>query len=187
MGELERKSKQKTRRANLQKIILAAVAGVGLMGAAVLAPNVIGALAKLGFISTRRQKEIVNVSRDRLILRGFLSYRNGALRLTQRGESMLRTFELREYRLKVPRRWDGKWRVLLFDIREGRKSLRERIQRTLRAIGFRRLQDSVWVYPHDCEDLITLLKSDFKIGKDVLYLVVDQLEYDAPLKAHFHL
>ena len=75
----------------------------------------------------------------------------------------------------------------LFDIREGRKSLRERIQRTLRAIGFRRLQDSVWVYPHDCEDLITLLKSDFKIGKDVLYLVVDQLEYDAPLKAHFHL
>ncbi|MBI1957316.1 MAG: hypothetical protein HYS44_02565 [Candidatus Niyogibacteria bacterium] len=185
MGELERKSKQKKRRANLQKMILQVVAVAGVVGVAMVAPNVIGAMARLGFIPSRRQKEVANLSRDRLIRRGLLSYHDGRLRLTPKGEAMLRILELRDYHLKKPKRWDGKWRVLIFDIREKRKSLRERIRRTLIAIGFQRLQDSVWIYPYDCEDLITLLKSDFQIGKDVLYLVVDQLEYDAPLKAFF--
>ena len=54
-------------------------------------------------------------------------------------------------------------------------------------IGFMRLQDSVWIYPYDCEDLLTLLKADFKVGRDMLYMVVDQLEYDVSLKVRFGL
>ena len=54
-------------------------------------------------------------------------------------------------------------------------------------IGFVRLQDSVWVYPYDCEDLITLLKADFRVGKDVLYLIVDSIENDKYLRAEFNL
>jgi DNA-binding transcriptional regulator PaaX len=74
---------------------------------------------------------------------------------------------------------------LIFDIPEYRKSTRDRIRETLRIIGFVRLQDSVWAYPYDCEDLITLLKADFKIGKDMLYLVVEAMENDASLRRHF--
>ena len=54
-------------------------------------------------------------------------------------------------------------------------------------IGFVRLQDSVWVYPYDCEDLIVLLKADFKIGKDVLYMIVDEMEGDTHLRKEFGL
>ena len=77
--------------------------------------------------------------------------------------------------------------MLIFDMQERKKKTREQIRRTLAAIGFVRLQDSVWIYPYDCEDLLTLLKSDFHIGKELLYMVVDQLENDAPLKAQFNL
>ena len=77
--------------------------------------------------------------------------------------------------------------MLIFDVREERKSLRDKIRRTLIAIGFERLQYSVWVYPYDCEDLITLLKADFKIGKDLLYIISDSIENDTWLKKRFNL
>ena len=107
------------------------------------------------------------------------------LRLTAKGEQILRRLELHDFKLRKPKRWDRKWRVLIFDIPERRKNLRPKIRYTLLAIGFIRLQDSVWVYPYDCEDLITLLKADFKIGKDLLYLIVDSIENDFPLRSHF--
>jgi hypothetical protein len=34
---------------------------------------------------------------------------------------------------------------------------------------------------------LTLLKADFKIGKDMLYMIVDTLEYDTPVRARFGL
>ena len=109
------------------------------------------------------------------------------LRLTAKGEQVLRRLELHDFKLRKPKRWDRKWRILIFDIPERRKGLRQKIRYTLKAIGFVRLQDSVWAYPYDCEDLVTLLKADFKVGKDLLYLIVDSLEYDKPLKEYFGL
>lgn len=54
-------------------------------------------------------------------------------------------------------------------------------------MGFVRLQDSVWVYPYDCEDFINLIKTDFKIGKDLLYIVADKIEGDKSLVKFFKL
>ena len=53
--------------------------------------------------------------------------------------------------------------------------------------GFVRLQDSVWIYPYDCEDLISLAKTNFRIGADVLYMIVERLEHDTHLREHFSL
>lgn len=57
----------------------------------------------------------------------------------------------------------------------------------MRDIGFVRLQDSVWVYPYDCEDFIALLKAELKVGKDVLYAIVDTIEFDKHIRRHFGL
>ncbi len=57
----------------------------------------------------------------------------------------------------------------------------------MREIGFVRLQDSVWVYPYDCEDFIALLKAELKIGKDVLYAIADTIEHDKGIRRHFNL
>ena len=57
----------------------------------------------------------------------------------------------------------------------------------MRELGFIRLQDSVWVYPYDCEDLMALLKADLKLGSAVLYMVVEHIENDKHLRAEFGL
>lgn len=187
MGKLEEESKKRTRRANIQKFVLASAAVAGGISVALIAPGVIGAMGKLGLIPSARQLEIIKRSRSRLVARGLLVYQGNMLRLTTRGEQVLRRLELHDFKLRKPKRWDRKWRVLIFDIPERRKGLRQKVRNTLKTIGFLRLQNSVWAYPYDCEDLITLLKADFKIGKDLLYLIVDSLEYDRQLKERFGL
>lgn len=186
MGKLEKESKRRARRGEIQKIILGTVAAVGVLSVALLAPNALKIFNLFGIGKSGRKKEIIDASRKKLVDGGLLEYTSrGFIKLTKKGEEKLRELELRDYKLKKPRRWDKKWRVLIFDIKEERKSTRNKVRQTLSALGFVRLQDSVWVYPYDCEDLITLLKADFRIGKDLLYLIVDSIENDSWLKKHF--
>lgn len=49
------------------------------------------------------------------------------------------------------KRKDGKWQMVIFDIPEKKKGLREIFREALRAIGYERLQDSVWICPYDVE------------------------------------
>ena len=49
------------------------------------------------------------------------------------------------------RGWDGKWRVVVFDLPEEKRSLRNELRKQLRAAGFGGLQGSVWISPDHVE------------------------------------
>lgn len=51
------------------------------------------------------------------------------------------------------RAWDGRWRFVIFDVPVGRRKLRRRLWRRLRAIHLGRLQGSVWVGPDPMGDI----------------------------------
>ena len=42
-------------------------------------------------------------------------------------------------------RWDGKWRIVMFDIPESNRILRNELRRSLKKFGFLGWQQSVWV------------------------------------------
>jgi len=171
----------------LQKIVLHTIAVAGVISVALVAPNALGAMTKLGLVPSARQKESIRRTRGQLVKQGFLCWEGMRLRITEKGERKLRLLQIQHGEHPKPKRWDGKWRVLIFDIPEKRKGLREKVRHTIASVGFVRLQDSVWIYPYDCEDLVVLLKADFKIGKDMLYMIVDTLEYDTPVRHIFGL
>ncbi|HEY4508745.1 MAG TPA: hypothetical protein VJC13_00465 [Candidatus Paceibacterota bacterium] len=187
MGTLEERSRKRRRKENIQKAILTTVKVAGLLTVATVAPNSIKYLKSLGIVPNKRQKEVIGKSRDRLIDNGLLKYENGFLSLTKKGEVKIQILEQQDWKTDIPRKWDKKWRMLIFDIPEGRRPLRDKIRRTLFSIGFLRLQDSVWIYPYPCEDLVNLLKADFKVGKDLLYLIVDFIENDKNFRKTFNL
>jgi len=136
-------------------------------------------------------KYLVNSTITRLLEIGLIYFENSSkgrlVRLTEKGEQKLRAFENYGFKFEKPPKWDGKWRILIFDIKINRNNTRDKLRRTLKAIGFVQLQKSVWVFPYDCEDLIILLKADFKVGKDVLYMIVDKIENDREIKKVFNL
>ena len=75
----------------------------------------------------------------------------------------------------------------MFDIPERQRSLRREVRSLLIQLGFYRFQDSVWVYPYDCEEIIMLCKLEFGTGNHLLYLVADAVEYDIKIRKHFNL
>ncbi len=184
MGTIEEAGRKRRRKRNLKYSLLTAVKLSALAGIMLTAPNTIRVLNKFDLLPRRSNTSAVGRAQRRLIHNGLLSVKNGLFRLTPKGSAQLSVLGS-QYTFKKPSRWDGRWRVLAFDVPEYRKSVRDKIRRTLVHIGFIHLQDSVWVYPYDCEDLVVLLKADFKIGKDVLYMIVDELEGDHRLRKHF--
>ena len=183
------KKRRKVRIAKVQKAVLYALAAAGGITMALVAPNALQVLEQFGCVKTRRNLSYtVNESVSRLRDGGFVKKDDrGFLYLTLKGERRLSEFGVTGFHLKKPKQWDKKWRVVSFDIKENRKGVREQLRATLVAIGFVRLHRSVWVYPYDCHDLITLLKADYEIGKDVLYIVSEYIENDRMLRRHFDL
>src|SRR3989344_9367288 len=108
MGILEERSRQQTRRNQLRLMILSAVKVAGVLSLFMVAPNVLGGMAKLGLLPSARQKDVVNRSCDQLVKRGLLSWQGTKLRLTSKGESTLRLLELHNHDIPKPRRWGKK-------------------------------------------------------------------------------
>jgi len=189
MGEIEISLRKDIKIGKLQRAILGAVATAGLLSVALVAPNALQVLKQFGFGKgiSRNQKNSVYNSRKKLVREGLLVYENNFLRLTEKGRKILEKIESQDYKIEKPKKWDKKWRVIIFDIKEERKSLRNKLRNTLINIGFMCLQKSVWIYPYDCEDLINLIKADFRIGKDVLYMIADRLENDKQIQKNFGL
>ena len=77
--------------------------------------------------------------------------------------------------------------MVIFDIPEKKKKVRKQVSRLFSQAGLYRLQDSVWVFPYDCEDIIGLLKTELGVGKDILYVIADEIENDKYLRSHFDL
>ncbi|MSR87948.1 MAG: CRISPR-associated endonuclease Cas2 [Candidatus Zambryskibacteria bacterium] len=187
MSKLEEKSRTKVNHTVVQEAILETIRTIGVIGIALLAPNVIGALHKTNLLPHSRESEVVKSAASRLIKKGFLDFKEGHYTLTNAGERILKDWQRADYRIKRPRKWDTKWRVIIFDIPEKKRAIRTEVRQILIEAGFKRLQDSVWVYPYDCEDVIGLMKTDFGIGKDMLYMIVDQIENDKHLRQEFDL
>ena len=191
VGKIEADVKSRIRRGRINDAVIATLAVTAGLTIALVVPGVLGAIGKLGLINPRQKRQGVEKSLSRLIRFGYVTIEDGAkgkrVRLTAKGERYAAMLGKGKLVPKKPRRWDKKWRMLIFDIPESRRRVRTHIRTSLINMGFYRLQDSVWVYPYDAEDLIMLLKADFKIGKDVLYVVAYAIEYDRPLRQHFGL
>ena len=175
------------------KIILKTIAVAGVLSMAVLAPNALQSLKMLYGEKERKYRVGLYVKKTitKLNEKGFIEFqkRNNQIfvNLTKEGKEELLKYQLKEAAIKKPRNWDEKWRVIIFDIKEQRKNTRDNLRRELMNLGFLKLQNSVWVHPYDCEEVVILLKSYFHLGKDVLYMTVEKIENDKWLRKEFKL
>jgi len=186
------KKTERAKRIPISGIVLSTLAVGGLLALAAVAPNAVQMLKLFGYGKRKRgPSHQVNRAFWQLKEKGFIALEekggNKFVRLTTKGEKRLRSFQKKEGAFKKPKRWDGKWRVVVFDIKEKRRVIRNKLRAELEATGFVRLQNSVWVFPYECEDFLILLKADVRIGRDVLYLVVEKIENDRYLREIFDL
>lgn len=193
MGELEADLKRQIKRTQIKKIILGSIAAAGILSVALAAPNAMQIMRMLEGGKRRRKNsdDRVKSALSKLIEDGSIRRveKNGKLffELTGKGQKKLGDLYRYQRLVKRPKKWDGKWRIVSFDVYEKRRDVRDKLRYTLKSIGFLQLHKSIWIYPYDCEDFLTLLKSDLKMGRNVLYIIADRVEADRKIRDHFSL
>ncbi len=106
----------------------------------------------------RRVKAALERLREQRYVRYAERGKKTYLVIIERGKQRLRQFEFDTLVLPgKPKRWDGKWRIVVFDIPETRQRERKTLRQKLEALGFLPLQKSVFVYPYPCEDEVDFL------------------------------
>lgn len=175
---------------DFKRIILMTVATAGILAIAVLAPNALQIFKP--FLNQKKKynlKYYLNQKAKKLVKDGLLKIEieNGKqfLSLTEKGERKLLYYKITEK--KKNDKWDGKWRVVIFDVWENTRSKRNLLRMEIKDFGFIQLQRSVWIYPYECAEFIELLKTDLSFGKNIRYMVVEKLDYDKNLRKYFNL
>lgn len=111
----------------------------------------------------------------------YLEDRERFIELTPKGKQRLAKYVFDDVKLSIPRKWDKKWRIVVFDIPKKFNNVRDILRQTLNRLGFYKLQDSVYVYPHDCIGLIKYIEETYEIGEYVQFVVAERIETEVEL------
>ena len=119
----------------------------------------------------------------------WLEKSNGSvqLTLTDKGKNKVLIYNPDSLAIPKPKHWDGKWRVVVFDIPEKRRGARDSLRSYLKRLGFHELQKSVFIHPYPCDDIFDFLVEFHNIRKHVRFILADNLDNSLHLKNMFQL
>lgn len=172
------------------------VAG-GIAIALSASPTLFVALASIGFVfkaEDRVRRRKLQQSFDYLKRRKYVAIKTNHQNaivpiLTSEGRERIKRVLMRrvfQAAIEPKKKWDGKWRLILFDISVSERSKRNAFRSMIRRIGAVMLQKSVWIYPYDCSEQISLLRQFFDLPEDALRLVeTNAIGDDRMFRKHF--
>ena len=129
------------------------------------------------FSGLRRYKFVRHIKKDR----------DETYLLTPKGEARLHNIIIDEIEIKNPKKWDGKWRLVMYDFPIRFKKARNNFRWKLKDLGFFQFQKSAWIYPYPCEGEILFVADFFGVQKHIEILEVDKILDDTKFKMHFGL
>lgn len=106
--------------------------------------------------------------------------------LTPTGRKKAGRFQVNSLSIAKPKKWDRKWRIVIFDIEDKKRIKREALRGFLKRLEFYQLQKSVWVHPFNCEDEVRLLQDFFGFNnREVQLIVAETVDNSEQLRSHF--
>jgi phenylacetic acid degradation operon negative regulatory protein len=109
------------------------------------------------------------------------------VKITQAGRRWIKRRQIQQMVIERPKHWDGIWRVVIFDIPESNRTVRDIVRDWLKRLGFARLQQSVWVIPWPCQQQFELITSEFILGNQALLIETKKIVTERALKRIFKL
>lgn len=183
---------------NLTKKILLGILITGGIAVSLTSPyagqTIIKSLYKLVKykIINRKKKKVFYSTFYRLKNQGLIKmdYQGKQLyiSLTEEGKKKAGKYQIDNLEIKKPIRWDGRWRILIFDIKDKYKLKREALRGKLKELGLFQLQKSVWICPYEFKKEIDIIKGFFNFGKDELISInASEIDNDSDARAFFNL
>lgn len=138
----------------------------------------------------KEQKMFYYLKNKKYIKIEHIGKNKGRVTLTNKGRDKAEKYRLMNLpKLKRPRRWDGQWRLVIYDIASEKREKRFAIRIALRNCGAVLLQKSVWVVPFDCTEQVSELRHILRLSEEELRIITafDLGGDDRELRKHFKL
>ena len=108
--------------------------------------------------------------------------------LTGKGKKKAGKYQIDDLSIKKPKKWDVKWRVLIFDIEDKQRIKREALRGKIKELGLYQLQKSVWVHPYDFKKEMAILKEFFGLtDQEFKVIEASKIENDELARKFFSL
>ncbi|MFA6552041.1 MAG: hypothetical protein WCT19_00900 [Candidatus Paceibacterota bacterium] len=107
--------------------------------------------------------------------------------INDKGRKLAEFYSLDNLKINIPAIWDGNWRIVIFDIPEKFKKVREALRMHLRNLGFYELQKSVFVYPFPCLREIDLVVKFYNARKYIRLIAASSIDNELELQRKFNL
>lgn len=132
-------------------------------------------------------RSIQRLSWEKLIEEKILPNGSFKLILTEKGKREAKKLSLlgSSIKFKKSKHWDGKWRIVVFDIPEKDRLFRDILREHLRALQFFKLQQSVFVSPYPFEKPVSELISLYSAEPYVRVITAIKIDNESKLKKHF--
>jgi CRISPR-associated endonuclease Cas2 len=98
------------------------------------------------------------------------------VRVSAKGVNAINTYK---------REKDGKWKMIIFDIPESKRPVRDYLRTKLKQLGFKRWQNSIWVTPYRLPDDVVSELKQLSEKYFVRLITIESINNDSDLKKLF--
>jgi DNA-binding transcriptional regulator PaaX len=144
---------------------------------------------KLPKMIRARARKLQELKKRKLV--SFKQLAGGEVRieLTKDGKNLVRQYNLDTMQLKKPEKWDGRWRIIIYDIPQYKRQASNAFREKLRDLGLFKIQKSVWISAYDCLAELEFLCTVFDIDMDrcVHYFHTGEIPIAREVRKHFGL
>ena len=187
MGVKKKIKKLKSIRENyskgeLAKEILKIIAVGGLVAASIILPSNLPQI--FSFFGVESAKDRFRTKRAILALKKknlINLYEKGdrqIFEITETGKKRVLEYKLDEIEIERPKKWDGLWRIISFDIPEKHRKARNALVGKLNDMEIYPLHKSVFICPFEFKDQIDFIGEVFNVRKFINYFLVKKLDDD---------
>lgn len=107
--------------------------------------------------------------------------------ITDKGKRKILKYALEDLEVPQTKKWDGKWRIVLYDINAKKRRTAQLIRENLLRLGFIQWQESVYLFPYYCVKQIELLRNYYQLDKEIKLVTACSIEDEEPYKEYFGL
>jgi len=107
-----------------------------------------------------------------------INNKNNSISITRKGK-------IKHLENSLDSKIDNKWRILSFDIPENMSAKRDRFRRSIKRIGYKQVQKSLWACPFIKADEVDLIIDEYGIRNYVAYFIIEKTDIEDHLKRLF--
>ncbi|MDO8603864.1 MAG: CRISPR-associated endonuclease Cas2 [bacterium] len=178
---------KKYEKGEIVEIVLRTLLLVGFISFAIAAPNAVQIFKYFDPKNARERARIKN-SVTRLEKAGFIKRKDGkggVFMLTESGREKAMRYAIAQMQIISQKKWDKKWRLVMFDVPEEKRQARRGINFALKKLGCIQYQKSVFVTPFPCEKEIDFVGECFNVREYIRIVVASEIERSEQLNKVF--